>query len=116
MSPKLRVALVGLLSIAAATLPGGASAAAKVICSATFTLGGEQYIVIGKNTACTEAMPIARALVAAPTTRYVMRGSVRIAVLLPPRAGWTCASSTPIRSKGAGCRRGSQSVIYVKLT
>jgi hypothetical protein len=79
-------------------------------------LSGAQFIVVAKNTTCGDALPIARSLVGAPTTRYITRAGARIAVLRSPRTGWTCASSTPIRAKGAGCKKGTQSVIYVKLT
>jgi hypothetical protein len=110
-----RTLLAVFSTAVAAVTTSAVSAAPQASCSTTFAIAGAQYIVIGKRTACADALPIARALVAAPTMRYVRRGGARIAVLQPPRVGWTCASSTPIRSLGAGCQKGDQSVIYVKL-
>jgi hypothetical protein len=103
--------LAGTMMVAAFAASGAPAAASK--CSSTFTSGGHRWIVVS-SLSCAQALPIARAL---PTAAVIGRVTVRGLTVLKLRgpAGWTCATATSTRNKGAGCARSGASVTIVRL-
>ncbi len=108
----MRFAVLAAAIVAAAFAAGGAPAVASK-CSSTFTSGGHRWIVVS-SLSCAQALPIARAL---PTAAVIGRVTVRGLTVLKLRgpAGWTCATATSTRNKGAGCARNGASVTIVRL-
>ena len=108
----MRFVILAATLVAAAFAAGGAPAAASK-CSSTFTAGGHQWIVVS-TLSCARALPIARAL---PNAAVIGRVTVRGVTVLKLRgpAGWTCATATSTRNKGAGCVRNGASVTIVRL-
>lgn len=104
------VLALGVLLAAAAT----AGARTTAGCQTTFTKGAGRYIVSSSNVPCRTAVPMMKALVSARTIGSVQQGPIRLLKLQGP-AGWTCATSSPIRERGAGCRKGTLSALYIKL-
>ena len=108
------VVIVATALVAAAT----ASAQAQVRCSSTMTVSGNKLIVIGTGVGCATAKSIVRGLVGAPSIGTQRVGTLTLVRLRSPRAGWRCVTTSPVRSKGAGCSKvGTRiQVIYVNTS
>ena len=98
----MRFAVLAAASILAAVVVAAAPAASTK-CSSSFTAGGHQWIVVS-TLSCAAALPIARRLPTARVIRRVTTGGVTVLKLQGP-AGWTCATSTSSRNRGASCIR-----------
>lgn len=83
-------------------------------CQGSFTKGGSRFIVTSTTVGCARAVPMMKALVTAPTTGSIQRGPLRLLKLRGP-SGWACSTSSPIRDRGAGCRKGGDTVIYIRI-
>lgn len=109
-------ALLALAIVSASVLVAAVPAApATNRCSARFTLRGHTYIVISQTVSCARALPIARGLVTAPTIGRVTVGGNTILKLRPPAPGWTCATATSTRGRGAACKKGADLVTEVRI-
>ncbi len=112
--------LVFIAAIAVTTLvaSGSASARSQVSCSSTVTVSGKRLIVIGTGVNCATAKSIVRGLFNAPSIGTQRIGPLTLIKLRSPRAGWKCITTSPIRSKGAGCSKTGTSlrVIYVNIS
>jgi hypothetical protein len=113
----MRLAVTSLLCAAlAAVAASAAPAATTASCSQALRYRGAQYIVIGTGVGCRQAISMTKALIVAPVIGRRTVNGLRLLILRSPRAGWTCATTSPIRSKGAGCAKGALKVIYVKFS
>jgi hypothetical protein len=98
----MRFAVLAAASILAA-VAAAAAPAASTKCSSTFTVSGHRWIVVS-TLSCAQALPIARRLPTARVIRRITTGGVTVLKLEGP-AGWTCATSTSSRNRGASCIR-----------
>ncbi len=108
--------LAAALILAAVAVSVAPAASAK--CSSSFTAGGHQWIVVSTLN-CAAELPIARRLPTARVIRRVTTGGVTVLKLQGP-AGWTCATSTSSRNRGASCIRntsgGAVNVTIVRIS
>ena len=113
-----RFALIAAGAVTALVGSGSASASSQVNCNTSMSFAGKQLVVIGTGVNCTTAKSIVRGLVNAPTIGTVRVGNLRFLKLRSPRAGWKCVTSSPIRTKGAGCSKNGTRlrVIYVNIS
>jgi hypothetical protein len=111
----MRLPLASLAVIVAALTAAAAAPAAPARCASSFTTGGHRWIVVSQLS-CAQAMPIARRLPTAPVIRRVTRAGVTVLQLRGP-SGWTCATATSTRDRGAACaKNGSSGVTGVTVT
>lgn len=113
-----RLVILAAIAITALSLTATASAQAQANCSSSMTVSGKKLIVIGTGVNCTTAKSIVRGLFNAPSIGTIRVGSLRLVKLRSPRAGWKCVTSSPIRTKGAGCSKTGTNlrVIYVNTS
>jgi hypothetical protein len=109
-------ALLALAIVSASLLVAAAPAApATSRCSTTFTLRGHTYLAISQTLSCSQALPIARGLVTAPTIGHVTVGGTTVLKLRPPAGGWVCATASTTRARGAACKRDADLVTEVRV-
>ena len=111
--------LVFIAAIAVTALvASSAFARSQVSCSSTVTVSGKRLIVIGTGVNCATAKSIVRGVFNAPSIGTQKVGPLTLVKLRSPRAGWKCITTTPIRTKGAGCSRTGTNlrVIYVNIS
>jgi hypothetical protein len=110
----MRLAVVAVVSILAVCAAASAAPAASAKCSTTLTVAGHRWIVVS-SLSCAAALPIARRLPTARVIRRVTSGGVTVLKLEGP-AGWTCATSTTTRNRGASCvRNNSAGAVQVTI-
>jgi hypothetical protein len=113
-----RLVLIAAIAVTALIASGSASARSEASCNSPMSFSGKTLIVIGTGVNCSTAKSIVRGVFNAPSIGTQRVGRLTLVKLRSPRAGWTCISTTPIRTKGAGCRKtgtGLQ-VIYVNIS
>jgi hypothetical protein len=109
----MRLALAFVAVIAAALAAAAAAPAAPSACASSFTAGGHRWVVISQL-GCARAMPIARRLPSAPVSGRFTRSGVTVLRLRGP-AGWTCATATSTRERGAACAKNGSPGVTVTV-